>query len=320
MAANILETDNMFSVRQPVWHGLGVIISEAPTSADALRIAGLDWEVKMGEALLQTQDGKIIQTGRKYTYRDSDNMPLGMVSGQYSIVQNKEAFEFTDELIGTGEVTYETAGSLDNGKKVWMLANLPETSILGDATVPYLLFSNSHDGSSSVRVTATPVRVVCQNTLNFALAGAKRIWSFTHRGDIGEKIHEAQVTLKNMKEYMTGFSKEAERMAQVKVSGQQLQDFLNMMFPVDEDDEYTKRRTKNMIYLREMFMNRYNVDDLGNFRGTAWGLLNAASDFTSHVRPLRLTATHQEKVMASFMNGNAVIDKTYDFINDALAA
>lgn len=319
MAANILETDNMFSVRETPWHNLGTIIAEAPTSADALRIAGLDWEVKMGEALLQTQDGKIIKTGKKYTYRDSDNMPLGMVSGQYSIVQNKEAFEFTDELIGTGEVTYETAGSLDNGKKVWMLANLPETSILGDACVPYLLFSNSHDGSSSVRVTATPVRVVCQNTLNVALSGAKRIWSFVHRGDINEKVHEAQITLKNMKKYMENLDKDAERMAKIKISGQNLQDFMNMMFPIDEDDDYTKRRAKNALYLREMFMDRYNVDDLANFKGTAWGLVNAASDFTSHVRPLRLTTTHQEKIMSSFMRGNTMVDATYDFINSIAA-
>ncbi len=317
MAANF---ESGFVVREPAWHGLATVINEAPTSADALRIAGLDWKVLVGDAFLQTQDGKMVKTDRKITYRDSDGSVLGFVSDKYSVVQNDEAFSFTDELIATGEVTYESAGSLDGGKKVFMLANLPETSILGDAVVPYMLFSNSHDGSSSVRVTATPVRVVCENTMNAALQGAKRIWSFVHRGNIDEKIHEAQVTLRNMKEYMTELNKDAERLAKITISPSQMQDYLNNMFPIDEnDDNITKRRAKNMIYLREMFMGRYNVDDLGNFRGTAWGLLNAASDFIGHVQPVRKTKNHQEKVMEGWMNGNKFFDTTYDYINSVAA-
>jgi len=182
-----------------------------------------------------------------------------------------------------------------------------------------MLFSNSHDGSSSVRVTATPVRVVCENTMNQALESAKRIWSFVHRGDINSKVLEAKETLLNMKAYMEELNKDAERLAGIKISGAMLQQFMNQMFPIDDEKDYTLRQTKNAMYLREMFMGRYNMDDLGNFRGTAWGLLNAASDFASHTRPLRLTKNHQEKVMISFMNGNPILDATYEFIN-AMAA
>ena len=102
---------------------------------------------------------------------------MGVVSDRYRIVQNEEAFQFTDDLLGEG-VTYETAGSLQGGKKVWMLAKLPEKYIIaGDEVTPYLVFFHSHDGSSGVKVAMTPVRVVCQNTLNLALGTAKRIWT-----------------------------------------------------------------------------------------------------------------------------------------------
>src|SRR5574344_1222533 len=178
MSANV---ETMFSVRETPWHGMGTIIHDAPNSADAIKIAGLDWKVEQTPAFVNI-NGVQTPTGHTIKYRDSDNKILGIVKDQYKVVQNDEAFEFTDELIG-GDVHYETAGSLSDGKLVWMLAQMPEKSLLGDKVQPYMLFSNSHDGSSSVRVTMTDIRVVCQNTLSFALANARRTWSFVHKGD-----------------------------------------------------------------------------------------------------------------------------------------
>ena len=316
---NATDVNGLVDDRKVPWHGLGTPVMGALKSDDALKAAGLDWNVLVGDAVLRTPDGTLVDTDRKITYRDSDKKALGFVTGQYSVVQNRDAFSFTDQLIGTGEVTYETAGSLDGGRKVFLLANLPETSILGDKVVPYMLFSNSHDGTSSVRVTATPVRVVCQNTLNAALAGAKRIWSFVHRGDIESKVHEAQVTLANMKQYMSELNTEAESLAKKKISGEQLKKFIDEMFPIDDNGQYTIRRAKNMAYLRDEFIKRYNAPDLENFKGTGWALINAASDFASHTKPLRLTRNHQENVMLSFMNGNKIVDAAYDYASELAA-
>jgi phage/plasmid-like protein (TIGR03299 family) len=310
MAANF---ESGFFVRTPAWHGLGTVINEAPNSDDALRIAGLDWTVKQAPAFMEI-DGVRRPTHFFMNYRDSDKSCLGVVKGQYKIVQNHEAFAFTDELIGTGDVRYETAGSLAGGKQVWMLAKMPETSVLGDAIVPYLLFSNSHDGSAAVRVTMTNTRVVCQNTLNLALANARRIWSFTHKGDMESKLEDARKTLQNAQEYMTEFNKEAERLAKITFTRQQVQDLLNKLFPVDENDDITKRRVNNMIYLREGFKFAMQQEDICQFDGTAYGIINAASDFVGHCKPLRLTETHQEKVLQSFMNGNSFIDKVYSLV------
>ena len=157
--------ESMMYVREKPWHGLGTQVEEAPTSAEALRMAGLDWNVVQRN--IQVCGGAKIQN-YKANIRDSDGTVLGVVTDRYKIVQNAEAFEFTDSLIG-GEVRYETAGSLNGGRKIWLLAKLPETEIVGDKTEPYLCFTNTHDGSGAIRVCMTPIRVVCNNTLNLAL-------------------------------------------------------------------------------------------------------------------------------------------------------
>ncbi len=169
MSANV---ETMFSVRETPWHGLGRIVIDAPASREALELAGLDWQVESRNIYSGT--GTMIP-GYRANVRSTDDAVLGVVSDRYRIVQNEEAFQFTDDLLGEG-VTYETAGSLQGGKKVCMLAKMPEKYIIaGDEVTPYLVFFNSHDGSSGVKVAMTPVRVVCQNTLNLALGTAKRI-------------------------------------------------------------------------------------------------------------------------------------------------
>lgn len=118
MAANV---ETMFYTREKPWHGLGTRVEEAPASADALRLAGLDWQV-IQEPIFT--DNEELISGYKANVRDSDRKVLGVVSDRYKIVQNQEAFSFTDTLLGNG-VRYETAGSLQEGRKVWLLARLP---------------------------------------------------------------------------------------------------------------------------------------------------------------------------------------------------
>ena len=119
--------------------------------------------------------------------RDKDRKVLGVVSDRYKIVQNEEAFAFTDTLLGEG-VRYETAGSLQGGKKVWMLAHLPHEYIIsGERISPYLVFFNSHDGSGAIKAAITPIRVVCQNTLNLgAVHGKAFLVNDPHRGHSGK--------------------------------------------------------------------------------------------------------------------------------------
>ena len=128
------EVESMFYVREKPWHGLGTMVADAPQSEDALRLAGLDWNVIQQDVF--TEDNFIIP-GYKVNVRDKDLATLGIVSDRYKVVQNAEAFAFTDELLKQG-VNYETAGRLQNGRRVWILARMQEKySILGDEVEPY---------------------------------------------------------------------------------------------------------------------------------------------------------------------------------------
>lgn len=295
--------ESMMYVREKPWHGLGTHVEEAPTSADALRIAGLDWNVVQRN--IQVCGGDKIKNYRA-NVRDSDGTVLGVVSDRYKIVQNAEAFEFTDSLIG-GDVRYETAGSLNGGRKIWLLARLPETEIVGDKTEPYLCFTNTHDGSGAIRVCMTPIRVVCNNTLNLALGSARRAWSVRHTGDMQSKMHEARACLEMASAYMDELGQTADRLANTTVPQDKLREILDEMFPTNEDS--TDRERQNIQKLKHEYMVCYFAPDILRFRGTAWGAVNAMSDMISHNAPRRKTVNYQENNWGRIMDGHAMLDK-----------
>ncbi len=242
MAANV---ETMFSVREKPWHGLGTIVTEAPASADAIRLAGLDWTVV--QEPIYTNFNKPVE-GYRANVRSSDRKVLGVVSDRYKVVQNVDAFSFTDELLGKG-VRYETAGSLQEGRKVWLLARLPrEYIIAGERISPYLVFSNTHDGSGSVKVAVTPVRVVCNNTLNLALDTAKRSFSMIHTGNIQDKIQEAKDTLFMAEKYMDCLGIEFEQLRRQKITDEQVREYIELLLPMEK--EPTEIQRKNIIRLR----------------------------------------------------------------------
>lgn len=284
------------------WHGLGTPVEEAPTSADALRVSGLDWKVE-GKPIYTTEGIKI--PGYVANTRDSDNSVLGVVTEKYKIVQNEDAFAFTDALIG-GDVRYETAGSLRNGKSTFLLAKLPDTKILDDDFGQYLCFTNTHDGSGAVKVMMTPVRVVCNNTLNLALDTTKRMWTCKHMGSMKDKLHEAEETLGFAHKYMDNLAVVAERLANVSLRDEEIQAIVAEMFPIDED---TSDRTKaNMQKAKSEFMIAYYMPDIAKFRNTAWGVINAASDFCGHSSPQRNTPTYQERNFERIICGHPILD------------
>ncbi len=294
--------DSMFSVRETPWHGLGTIVEEVLCSEDAIKKAGLDWQVTTKPVFV---DGKQVKGYYANTRSDNNNV-LGIVSDRYRIVQNSEAFSFTDNLL-ENEVKYETAGSLSEGKKVWLLAKMPEIEVVGDITVPYLVFTNSHDGKGSIRVALTPIRVVCNNTLNLALNNTPRMWSTKHIGSMEEKLEEAKITLGLATKYINDLKITAEDLARKSLTDKIVDEMIEELFPLSNDT--TNRKRDNVIELRTELLARYNnAPDLQNFRGTAWGFVNAVSDFVTHTQPKRQTDTYQERMFEKVVNGHPVID------------
>lgn len=307
MAANV---ETMFYVRKTPWHGLGTRVMEAPDSKEALALAGLDWEVI--QEPIYTEKNEAIE-GYKANVRDSDRKVLGVVSERYKIVQNQEAFAFTDGLLGDG-VRYETAGSLQNGKRVWILARLPQEYIIsGERITPYLVFFNSHDGTGAIKVALTPIRVVCQNTLNLALTTAKRSWSMIHTGNIQDKMQEAKDTLFMAEKYMDSLGKEFENLRRKKLTEQQVKEYIEILLPME--DGSTPQQIKNIKKLREDMKTRYfEAPDLKGVGNNGYRFINAVSDFATHSMPLRKTANYQENLFARTVEGNPLIDKAYQMM------
>jgi phage/plasmid-like protein (TIGR03299 family) len=300
--------ETMFSVREVPWHGLSRILNEPPTSEEAIKQAGLDWEVIPEEIYVQ---------GRKVpnywaNVRSDNGKVLGIVSNRYKIIQNKEAFVFTDSLIGEG-LKYETAGSLKEGKQIWLLGRLPEIKLIDDVTIPYIVFTNSHDGKSPVKVALTPVRVVCNNTLNLALKTAQRSWSVIHRGDIQGRLEEARRTLELTDIYLKNLQKTAENMVNISLKEKDIEEIINTILPTKND--MSEKAKENVIRLRNDILYRYDkAPDLQKFKGTAWGFLNAVADHVTHKEPLRKSKTFKERHFVNIINGAELLDQTYELL------
>lgn len=305
------EVESMFFAgRETPWHRLGTRVETAPDSREALIAAGLDWDVE--QKPVYTQDG--VRVPDYYAnVRDHDQRVLGVVTKRYRVVQNREAFSFTDGLLGEG-VRYETAGSLMGGRKVWILARLPEKYIIrGEQITPYMVFSNTHDGSGAIRTAMTPVRVVCNNTLNLALGTAERRWSISHTGDIEAKMEAAGKTLLLAGEYMAALGKSFEELSRKRLSDAAVEEYISLLLPVDSGASAATE--KGILKLREDIRRRYyHAPDLKGMGKNGYRFVNAAADFATHASPRRETKNYQEALFNRTMEGNPLTDRAYRLV------
>lgn len=332
MAANV---ETMMYVGETPWHGQGLKIDAAPTSEDAIRLAGLNWNVIQKEVYIKDPTGKmVVVPGMKANVRETDGMFLGPVTDKYKIVQNADAFAFTDALLGSG-VRYETAGSLASGKRVWMLARMEGTLLAEEKIDPYLVFTNSHDGKGAVRVAIVPIRVVCQNTLNLALANASRHWSCAHMGDINEKLEAARYTLESADRYMEVLEEEFGELKLKKVTDRQVKEMTDKLLEIEFADIYKKAiKNSNIVDFKDIInqrkfeekLNRKRNDiltiyndkpDLRGTERTAFRFVNAVSDYVTHTTDHKNTRNYQENLFMKVTDGHSTIDAAHKI---ALAA
>lgn len=276
------EVETMFSVREVPWHGLGTIVEEKLTAAEALKAAELDWEVAKVPVYVEDREaGGYREVPRHFVIeRVKDQRAYGTVGSDYRPLQNTEAFSFFDNLVDSGEAKYETAGSLSNGKVVWIMAQMPEGIQIGgvDPVDVYLLLSNRHDGSGSITVAITPVRVVCQNTLNMALKGTKREWRVRHVGTMEGKLAEAREALALTFKYTEEFAELANRFLAESFSDRRLHTMLDKL--ADSRDLGDRAREGLHEGVGELFTGK----SLDNVAGTKWAAFNAVSEYFEHTR------------------------------------
>jgi len=311
MAHQLQENDFMFSANgiRP-WHGLGVVVEEAPTQKDAIKLAKLDWKVEKLPVFANV-NGKTVEIQDRYALMRMDTkFCTGMAMNRYNIVQNSEAFSFVDDIIKNekGAVRYETAGSLYNGKKIFLLVKMPETKVLGDNVENYLFFTNSHDGLNAVKAGISNVRVVCDNTLQMAMRGATRTWSAHHTKSVKSKQEEAIRTLQLASTYIKEMPKMAELMAAKKVSVDKI---VPLFFTKAElETESAQTAVMKIVTIAKQ------KDDLQNFKNTAWGVYNALADFISHPTG-KSQFRSQDRKMDAFLKGHTILGKAQKILLSA---
>ena len=320
MSHGITNHDQMFSVRQVPWHGLGVVLDEYPRSVDeALEKAGLGWHVTHGDVLVVktpewTDDfgtkhaaELIAAKGFKANVREDTGAVLGIVSDDYEVVENREAFRFLDALIGS-EMHFETAGSLWGGRRVWCLARLPEfVELGGDLSATYIYVANSHDGSMAVTAAVTPIRIVCANTLGAALrqgehgVNAQRTFRFRHTGNLQAKFSEARQVLGMTINYERQFKTLADRLACEPIGPDRLERaVLRHLWTIDDDTGKLARqhRQRTIESVLAIFAGRGVVGDTtGNSPASKWCAWNAIAEQLDYGR--RYTA-RTNQVQRSF--------------------
>lgn len=279
----------VFVTGEPPWHRLGTVVKEAVTGSEALKLAHLDWTVEQWP--IQAVKGVIRRpvTRNLANVRSDTHGVLGVVSERYRVFQNQEAFDFMDDLVGEKLAMYETAGSLQGGRRVWLLVRIPKEYRAGrdDLIKPYLLLVNTHDGSGPLRMIPTTIRVVCQNTLNLALQGTSESSGeiIRHHQCLQDRVEAARQKLGIMVRRFDQFNDEMQVLSRRSVDMLWLANYFDALLPVPTDMASQSRHEKIVQRWEENFDNPRNT--LPGIRGTAWGAFNAVSEWADHQRNFR---------------------------------
>jgi len=259
MSHELMQNDNMFSVRETPWHGLGVILPEAPSIDEALKISNLDWQVR-GLPLYAQQPGKkgavvrskiAIPTHQAIQREDTEEI-FTVVSSRYEILQNTEAFEVFRPLVEDGQIELETAGSLQNGRKVWILAKVSgvrDAEVMeGDVIKPYVLLSNSHDASQAVRFGFTPIRVVCWNTLTFATESEEsKLVRVYHRGNLKDNLDALRESLDLASGRFVARIDKYQKMAKMPINKKDFQKYVRQVLSTDIEESAREKQIFDML-------------------------------------------------------------------------
>jgi phage/plasmid-like protein (TIGR03299 family) len=271
------------SLREPAWHGLGTVFTEEKTTSEMLELANLqEWNVRLEEVEAPstlTSDKNYFYVVRNNPVIENQNDILGIVGERYNVLQNEQLFDFADAMLDGGR--WETAGSLRGGRVVFGSLALDRETVLdpngvADKINTYLIVNTSHDGSISIQASVTPVRVVCANTLNFALRSVKQSFKIRHTQTANGKVQSAKTALGIANAYMDDFSVMANKMIQTELSAKQFNDILLTAYPKpDKDSKQALTKWTNKIdMLNDIYTGEFNHMISGN----AWGALNAMTE------------------------------------------
>lgn len=318
---------SFFSVQQKAWHGLGQIVEDYPTSEEAIKHAGLDYEVvksplfTKGSSLIETEDGVKLGSSELEVsdyfanIRTDNNAVLGVVGKDYHIVQNCEAFSFFDSIVGSNKgILYETAGALGKGERIFITAKLPDYIRVGngdDITEKYIFLTTSHDGSGSITAAFTPVRIVCQNTLNASLRNMTNVVRIKHTSGAKQRIetaHKVMGLANTMSNQLEGMFNEWSK---IRISDDDVKQLiqvslcpnkktLELLKKGDEDEVSTM--FKNTVEDAFAYAMMSETQQMETTKGTLFGAYNAVTGYFQNVRKYR---DNESKLQSIVMGGTA---------------
>jgi len=318
---------SFFSVKEKAWHGLGKIVEKYPTSEEAIRHAGLDYDVAKtplftkGSGIVETANG--IEVGDNEltvpnyfaNIRTDNNAVLGVVGKDYQIVQNREAFSFFDAIVGGDEgILYETAGALGNGERIFITAKLPDYIRVGngdDVTEKYIFLTTSHDGSGSITAAFTPVRIVCQNTLNASLRNMSNVVRIRHTAGAKQRLEDAHKVMGLANTLSVQLETKFNQWAKVRVTDSEVKRLIQLtLCPNKETFDLIRKGAADEI--STVFKN--TVEDVFAYamisesqqmettKGTLFGAYNAVTGYYQNVRNYK---NEEAKLQSIVIGGTA---------------
>jgi phage/plasmid-like protein (TIGR03299 family) len=293
------------SYREPGWHNLGTVVEDKLTAQEAIKTAELDWTVELHpiKATVLADDGvEIVDVPnkfaviRKHPLKDNRDA-LGVVGNRYTPIQNKEVFRFLDALTDGG-ATYETAGSMDGGRKVFMTMKMPSSILIDgqDRSDMYLFATTSHDGSFSLNVSLTAVRVVCYNTWRMARRASDHKHTIRHTANSNKSIVKAREIMAMTFEYAGYLQEQAEKLSSIDVFAHDVLTFTERLFPYPKDvfqnmhqlDKQQEKIKSNIDYKRNEVESLYLHSPGNQGIGSAWGLFNAVTEYADYYSQTRV--------------------------------
>lgn len=318
---------SFFSVQQKAWHGLGQIVEQYPTSEEAIKQAGLDYEVVKSPLfttsagsienahLITTDQNKLEVPNYFANIRTDNNAVLGVVGKDYHIVQNREAFNFFDTIVGGGNgILYETAGALGNGERIFITAKLPDYIRVGngdDVTEKYIFLTTSHDGSGSITAAFTPIRIVCQNTLNASLRSMTNVVRIKHTSGAKQSIENAHKIMGLADTMSLQLENIFNHWAKVKVSDQEVKKLIQLALCPNKETltllekgnfEETSTLFKNTVEDAFTYAMINDTQQMETTKGTLFGAYNAVTGYYQNVRNYK---DNEAKLQSIVLGGTA---------------
>lgn len=296
-------------MRTATWERIGTNVKECSNMEQVLQASGLDYTVEKEPVFLDVDKGILVPN--RFATVNSNGRIYDVVSDKFEVVQNRDAFDFVNYM--GDEITFERAGETANGM-VYIIAKLPEVNILGDAFTPHVIFRNGFSGKYKITAAICPLRIVCQNQFNVAFKEANNTVTIRHVGNANAKLEEAREVLKKSADFMETLSNCAIMLADTKFSPQGVKRVLDHLFPIEGLEEMNAFKRSKLITAREAFETAYNHDDNQNFKGTAWGIVNAYTDFITHQAPSGQVNTRDEGKFVKVTFGTPSVNHIIDIV------